>query len=485
LIHVGRLVSLDPAAAALVLALAALLARGTAQSASVNATVTLVSLFAALYVLAAGAPLASAANLTPFFPGGARGVFGAASIVFFAFVGFDTVAAAAEEARDPAADLPFAILVSVAAAALLYAALAAVLVAAVPRAAVDHGAPFAAMFSHAAARAASPAGRVLLATSARFVSFGALTGILTAGLVTQLGVARVVVFLARERLLPVALAAVDPGTGAPAAATWAANGVAAALALTTDLGDLAALVSVGTLSVFLAVAAAVLKRRHSPPGGGARSSAALVALLASSAAVSAALTFGAPAAGAAAAGVAWCASAGAFYLLPVSYLPSGFRVPLAPLTPALAVLATVHLALSLGTPAYVRLAVWTGVACLFYACFSVHSADAADAAGGRAAVAAADAGDAVSLELALASLPPPPRRGASGDDRARLLTVVRLASDDGLAEPRTPAAGLRLEVPPTPTGGVGSSAASSRRSSVGEEGGGGRRGGGGASRLSQ
>ena len=56
LIHVGRLVSLDPAAAALVLALAALLARGTAQSASVNATVTLVSLFAALYVLAAGAP---------------------------------------------------------------------------------------------------------------------------------------------------------------------------------------------------------------------------------------------------------------------------------------------------------------------------------------------------------------------------------------------------------------------------------------------
>lgn len=445
LVQLGA-VTLDPFAAALVLGLAALLARGTSGSAAFNSTVTLVSLIAGVYVVAAGAPLARAANLTPFFAGGGSGLLTASSIVFFAFVGFDTVASAAEEARDPSADVPVAILASVAAAAALYAALALTLVAMTPQDAIDRGAPFAHAFARAAAapgvgRAAS----VLLATSSKFVSFGALAGIVTAALVTMLGQARIYVVLGRERLLPHRLATISEATGAPVAATWLCGGTAAALALTVELASLASAVSAGTLFVFVWVAAAVLHRRHAPPGGGARAGAALGALVISSAAVSACAARGAPRAALFTALAAWAASAASFAFLPVAYKPSGFAVPGAPATPAAAVLCNAVLIGSLGARALFNLAAWLAATLALYAAYSVHAADAADAGGGRRAVAA-DAGggrarDAVALELALAGAPGPVA-AVRGEDRARLLTVTRLASDDGLADadPRTPAA---------------------------------------------
>ena len=93
------LVELDPLAALGILAVTALLASGTAATARFNAVVTLVNLIAILYVVVASAPLAApTTNLRPFAPEGMRGVFAASSVVFFAFVGFDTVATAAEDA---------------------------------------------------------------------------------------------------------------------------------------------------------------------------------------------------------------------------------------------------------------------------------------------------------------------------------------------------------------------------------------------------
>lgn len=455
LVHVWS-TALDPLAACLVLALAALLARGTSASAAFNSTVTLTSLVAGVYVVAAGAPLARASNLTPFLPGGATGLLTGASIVFFAFVGFDTVASAAEEARDPAADVPVAILVSVAGAALLYAALALVLVAMTPRDAIDRGAPFAVAFARAAAApGVSRAGAALLLTSSKFVSFGALAGIITAALVTMLGQARIYVVLGRERLLPHALATISEATGAPVAATWLCGATAAALAFAVDLASLASAVSAGTLFVFVWTAAAVLHRRHAPPGGGMRAGAALVALVTTSTAVSACAAARAPRAALAASLAAWAASAASFLLLPVAYKPTGFAVPCAPATPAAAVLCNMVLMGSLGSRALANLVAWLALTLVLYLTYSVHSAEAADAGGGRRVVAA-DAGggrtrDAVALELALAGSNPGPDAPRRGDDRVRLLTVTRLASDDGLAEadPRTPAA-RRAAAPPTP-----------------------------------
>lgn len=93
------LIELDPLAAAAILATTALLESGTAATARFNAVVTLVNLIAIFYIVVAAAPLANpAANLTPFAPEGLRGVFAASSVAFFAFVGFDTVAKAAEDA---------------------------------------------------------------------------------------------------------------------------------------------------------------------------------------------------------------------------------------------------------------------------------------------------------------------------------------------------------------------------------------------------
>ena len=205
------LIELDPLAAAGILAITALLASGTAATARFNAVVTLVNLIAIFYIVLAAAPLAEASNLRPFAPEGMRGVFAASSVVFFAFVGFDTVATAAEDALDPTADLPVAIVGGLATAGALYALLALSLCAAVPRAAIDRTAPFSKLFLdhrdklYGSSLAKHRLASALLATSSRFVGFGALSGLITAALVTVLGQARLLLVLGRERLLPASL----------------------------------------------------------------------------------------------------------------------------------------------------------------------------------------------------------------------------------------------------------------------------------------
>lgn len=104
IVHAG-VADMDFLAAALVGGLTAMLAYGTKQSARFNTGVTTVNLVVIVFVVCAGMPYAIGDNFIPFAPFGARGVFSAASIVFFSFIGFDTVAGAAEEVRqtlDPA-----------------------------------------------------------------------------------------------------------------------------------------------------------------------------------------------------------------------------------------------------------------------------------------------------------------------------------------------------------------------------------------------
>ena len=350
----------------------------------------------------AGVPFASASNLVPFVTHGAHGIFAAASIVFFTFVGFDVIACAAEETRDPSTDLPVAIMGCLAIAAILYAALALTLCAMVPTPLIDGGAPFPAAFLQHITAASSRVQRGFLIASSRIVSFGALLGIVAALLVTALGQARIYVVLGRERLLPPWIAGVSR-RGTPARATWITGVTSAVLAMLVDLDELSSLVSIGTLFVFFSVSAGVLKRRHTPPGGGWAAAIALIVLTVISFLLSSAITYDAHLGLLGAAAAAWAACVAAmWWWLPNAYTPAGFKVWLSPFTPALSMFANIHLIGSLGVNAYIRFVVLLVVAVAFYALYGVHSADRG---GGRTTVAA-DAGgggrDAAALELALA-----------------------------------------------------------------------------------
>jgi basic amino acid/polyamine antiporter, APA family len=111
---------LDPLALGLIALLTAVLAKGTRESSTFNITVCSINLSCIAFVLVLGLPLGRVANLTPFSPFGlGHGTFAGASILFFAFVGFDYIANVAEEVSNPTRDLPIGILTSLGVATIL------------------------------------------------------------------------------------------------------------------------------------------------------------------------------------------------------------------------------------------------------------------------------------------------------------------------------------------------------------------------------
>jgi APA family basic amino acid/polyamine antiporter len=358
---------LDFLAAGLILGLTAILSRGTKQSSVFNIVVCSINLSCIAFILIAGLPQAEPSNLEPFFPYGARGTFAAASIVFFAFVGFDYIANAAEEATDPRRGLPIGIIASLGIATLLYVLMAATLVMLVPAADVDVHAPFSAAF---AARG--------VGWAAKIVSCGALAGIITSTMTGLLSQARLFVVLGRERLLPAALAKVHPTTNCPLVATLVTGGCAAILALLLDINILAELVSVGTLYVFYAVCAGTYFWRCHLPGT-TRPQPALAglgALTVSSICLSISFTYRAPVVLLIIFALAWICAAAMMCTLRSQRSPSRFAVPFFPATSILGILFTIHLVCSLGWPAYVRFVVWMVLGAAVYALYGAKAAEA-------------------------------------------------------------------------------------------------------------
>ncbi len=359
---------LDFFAAGLILCLTAVLSRGTKQSSVFNIVVCSINLSCIAFILIAGLPQAESTNLQPFFPYGTRGTFAAASIVFFAFVGFDYIANAAEEASDPRRGLPVGIIASLGIATLLYVLMATTLVMMVPAAQVDIHAPFSDAF---AARGVHWA--------AKIVSCGALAGIITSTMTGLLSQARLFVVLGRERLLPAALARVHPTTNCPLVATLVTGGCAATLALLLDINILAELVSVGTLYVFYAVCAGTYYWRCHIPGSNTRPQAALIrigALTLSSLCLSISFTYRAPTIMLILFSLAWICAAVMMCTLKAHRIPSRFAIPFFPLTSILGILFTIHLLCSLGWPAYVRFVVWMVLGGVVYAVYGAKAAEA-------------------------------------------------------------------------------------------------------------
>jgi APA family basic amino acid/polyamine antiporter len=197
----------------------------------------------------------------PFAPYGLSGIMLGAAIVFFAYIGFDSISTHAEEARKPQRDVPIGILVSLCLCTVLYIAVAAVVTGMVRYPEIDVNAPIAVAFAHKAQTEQS--GPLRAATA--LIAAGGLAGMTSVLLVLFLSQARIFMAMARDGLLPGVFGTVHPRFRTPHIATMLTGSVICIVAAFTPIRKLAEMVNVGTLMAFVMVCAAVLILRAQRP----------------------------------------------------------------------------------------------------------------------------------------------------------------------------------------------------------------------------
>jgi APA family basic amino acid/polyamine antiporter len=264
----------------LVLVLATLATIGIKESLRVNLVLVGIKLFVVLFVIIAGLFYVKASNLSPFIPPsvpspdshvelttpliqavfgapsafGVMGLVSGASLVFFAFIGFDVVATTAEEAKNPQRDLPRGIIGSLAICTVLYVLVCIVITGMVKYTDINGEA--------ALAEAFRSVGRGGFAT---LISAGAVAGLTTVVLTLMIGAARVVFAMSRDHLMPRELGKTHPKWGTPYRLTIGIGVVVAIIAGVTPIGKLEEMVNIGTLAAFTLVSIAVPLLRKSRP----------------------------------------------------------------------------------------------------------------------------------------------------------------------------------------------------------------------------
>jgi APA family basic amino acid/polyamine antiporter len=268
------------AAVILILVLTTLIAIGIKESLRVNLFLVAIKLFIVLFVIVAGLFYVSGANYHPFIPPAAEpvqasgltqpliqwvfgiepqtfgvlGIISAASVVFFAYIGFDVVATTAEEARNPQKDLPKGILGSLAICTVLYMAVALVITGMVPYDKIDPSAALASAFTSV--------GKDGFAT---IIAAGAVAGLTTVVMTLIIGAVRVLFAMARDGLLPRAFAHTNPRTGTPVRITLTIGATVAVVAGLTPINKLEEMVNIGTLTAFMLVSLAIPILRRTRP----------------------------------------------------------------------------------------------------------------------------------------------------------------------------------------------------------------------------
>ena len=286
LFHIAGL-TIDWGAALLVIVLGVLLARGTKLSSRVSMVITAVKLGVVLLVIIVGAFYIKVDNYKPFIPPaqhdssgtgeglkqslfslisgadgsafGTFGIFAAASLVFFAFVGFDVVASAAEETKNPQKSMPRGILGTLVIVTILYVVVALVLTGMVKYTelatpAEGHARTLATAFEN---NDVTWAGAI--------IDVGAIAGLTTVVMVMILGQTRVAFAMSRDGLLPRGLAKTS-AFGTPSRITAITTTAIAVLAALAPAGDLGEMVNIGTLFAFLLVALGIPVLRKRYPG---------------------------------------------------------------------------------------------------------------------------------------------------------------------------------------------------------------------------
>lgn len=236
------------------LALTYLLVTGIRESARANNLMVIVKVAAILVFVFGAARAVNPANWSPFLPNGFSGLLTGSAIVFFTFIGFDSVSTAAEECRRPQRDLPIGILATLFICAALYISVALVLTGVADYRTLDNAAPV--------VNALKELG---FDNIRRWVGVGALMGMVSSLLVFQYGQARVWFAMSRDGLLPPVFSRVHRTHRTPHVSTWIAGLFVGIPAGVWDIGTFADLANIGTLFAFVVVAAGVLVLRRTQP----------------------------------------------------------------------------------------------------------------------------------------------------------------------------------------------------------------------------
>ncbi len=291
----------------IVMLLTVLLIVGIRESAEANSVMVGIKLVAIFVFIVFASKYIHPVNWRPFMPNGFQGVLTGGAIVFFSYIGFDSVSTAAEECKNPKRDLPLGIMASLFVCAALYVGVAVVLTGIQPY----H------IFKGDAAPVATALHNIGLDKLQRWVTIGALMGMISSLLVYQYGQARVWFAMSRDGLLPRAFSNVHKRFRTPHVATLVAGIFVGIPAGIFDIGTLADLSNIGTLFAFVLVAIAVLILRKSQPSRA-----------------------------------------------------RGFRVPLVPLVPLLSIVTCLVLMASLTLENWIRFFVWLAIGLLIYFLYS-------------------------------------------------------------------------------------------------------------------
>lgn len=236
------------------LVLTVILVRGVRESAETNNVMVLIKIAAILIFVIGASRAVRTENWHPFMPNGFQGVLTGAAIVFFTYIGFDSVSTAAEECRNPQRDLPIGIIATLIICTVLYTAVALVLTG---------------MADYRTLGNAAPVANALKALGyegiRRWVSLGAIVGMVSSLLVFQYGQARVWFAMSRDGLLPKAFSKVHPVHKTPHISTWVAGLAVGLPAGIWDIGTFADLSNIGTLFAFVLVSAGVIILRRKQP----------------------------------------------------------------------------------------------------------------------------------------------------------------------------------------------------------------------------
>jgi len=260
-VRTGALINL-PAVLAIA-AITALCYVGIRQSARFNSVIVVIKVAVIVLFIGFGAWYVDGANWHPFIPPntghfgdfGWSGIFRAAGIIFFAYIGFDAVSTAAQEASNPQRDMPKGILLSLVICTVLYVAVSAVLTGMVPYAELNSPAPVALALDRYPA----------LGWLGGLIKLGAIAGMTSVMLVMLLGQPRIFYAMSQDGLLPPIFRRVHPKYKTPYVGTLLTGAIAATVAGLLPVTILGELVSIGTLLAFAVVCIGVLVLRRKRP----------------------------------------------------------------------------------------------------------------------------------------------------------------------------------------------------------------------------
>jgi basic amino acid/polyamine antiporter, APA family len=315
--------------------MSALLVIGIKESAGFNNIIVFVKLAIVFLVIGFGFMFVNTANWHPFIPPNPTGEFGnfgwtgivrAAGVVFFAYIGFDAVSTAAQEAKNPQRDMPIGILASLGICTVLYILMALVMTGMAHYTDLNVPHPV-----FVAIEKAGPA----LAWLGFFVNIGAIAGLASVVLVMLMGQPRIFFSMSRDGLLPPVFGKVHPKFQTPYITTIVTGIVAALVAGFFPIGLLGELVSIGTLLAFVIVCCGVMMLRYKRPN-----------------------------------------------------IPRPFRTPLVPIVPILGVLICGYMMYGLPHDTWVRLIVWMAIGLIIYFLYGIKHSRIRDDMGSVTAAAA-------------------------------------------------------------------------------------------------